>query len=49
VAPTVFTIGHGSRTIDEFLCLIRESRVRLLVDVRSFPGSRKHPTSGKMP
>lgn len=47
VAPTVFTIGHGARTIDEFLSLVRGAGVRLLVDVRSFPGSRKHPHFGK--
>jgi uncharacterized protein (DUF488 family) len=47
VAPTVFTIGHGARSIDEFLSLVRETGVRLVVDVRSFPGSRKHPHFGK--
>jgi uncharacterized protein (DUF488 family) len=45
--PTVFTIGHGARPIEEFLTLLRGAGVLLLVDVRSFPGSRKHPHFGK--
>lgn len=45
--PVVYTIGHGARTIDEFLDLLRGAGVRRLVDVRSAPGSRKHPRFGK--
>lgn len=39
----VFTIGHGARTLDELVETLRESGVRRLVDVRRFPGSRRHP------
>jgi uncharacterized protein (DUF488 family) len=39
----VFTIGHGARTADELLECLREAGVRTLVDVRRFPGSRRHP------
>jgi uncharacterized protein (DUF488 family) len=39
----VFTIGHGARTGDELLVCLREAGVRTLVDVRRFPGSRRHP------
>lgn len=39
----VFTIGHSTRTFDEVLGLLRANRVTCLVDVRSFPSSRKHP------
>jgi uncharacterized protein (DUF488 family) len=45
--PAVYTIGHCTRSIDEFLSLLRGAGVRLLVDVRSFPGSRRHPQFGK--
>ena len=45
--PTIFTIGHGTRDIEEFLSLLRGAGVRLLVDVRSFPGSRRYPQFGK--
>src|SRR5581483_9143135 len=39
----VFTIGHGARSADELLECLREAGVRTLVDVRRFPGSRRHP------
>jgi uncharacterized protein (DUF488 family) len=38
-----FTIGHSTRTLDEFVDLLRESRVGLVVDVRSIPRSRTNP------
>jgi len=43
----VFTIGHGARDIDAFLSLLRSAGVRRLVDVRTAPGSRKHPQFGR--
>ena len=39
----VFTVGHGTRPIEELLQVLREAGVRTLVDVRRFPGSRRHP------
>jgi uncharacterized protein (DUF488 family) len=38
-----FTIGHGSRPAEELLACLRDAGVRTLVDVRRFPGSRRHP------
>lgn len=46
-ATTVWTIGHSTRTIDEFLALLAEYGIETVVDVRSFPGSRKYPQYGK--
>ena len=46
MSPPVFTIGHSTRTAGEFLALLRENGIRLLVDVRRFPGSRRHPQFG---
>ncbi|HEX2202946.1 MAG TPA: DUF488 domain-containing protein [Longimicrobium sp.] len=43
---TVYTIGHSTRTLEEFLALLREHGVEFLVDVRRFPGSRRHPHFG---
>jgi uncharacterized protein (DUF488 family) len=40
---TFFTIGHSTRTIAEFVDLLRESRVDFIVDVRSMPRSRNNP------
>ena len=41
--PTIWTIGHGTRTGDEFVQMLREAGVQCLVDVRSYPGSRRNP------
>lgn len=43
---TLYTIGHSTRTIEQFVGLLREHGVELLVDVRRFPGSRRHPQFG---
>ncbi len=40
---TIFTIGHSSRTSAEFITLLRQVDVDLLVDVRSIPRSRAMP------
>jgi uncharacterized protein (DUF488 family) len=39
----VFTIGHSTRTLAEFVSLLRQVDVTLLVDVRSIPRSRAAP------
>lgn len=41
--PPVFTVGHSTRPIADLLALLAEHGVRTLVDVRRFPGSRRHP------
>ena len=38
-----FTVGHGTRPIEELIDMLSEADVRTLVDVRRFPGSRRHP------
>lgn len=40
---TIWTIGHSSRPLDEFLALLAQHRVEVLADVRRFPGSRRQP------
>jgi uncharacterized protein (DUF488 family) len=43
-SPTeIWTIGHSTRSIDEFVGLLRENSINALVDVRRFAGSRRHP------
>ena len=41
--PTIFTIGHSTRTIAEFVALLRQVAVDRLIDVRSVPRSRTNP------
>ncbi|HYO13484.1 MAG TPA: DUF488 domain-containing protein, partial [Thermoanaerobaculia bacterium] len=42
MAP-IFTIGHSTRPIEDFLALLAEHGIGVLVDVRRYPGSRRHP------
>lgn len=37
------TIGHSDRSNDEFIAMLREDGVEMLVDVRAFPRSRTNP------
>lgn len=39
----ILTIGHSTRTLDEFIGMLRAHGVTALVDVRRFPGSRRQP------
>jgi uncharacterized protein (DUF488 family) len=39
----VFTIGHSTREFDEVVAMLQANEVTDLVDVRSFPSSRKFP------
>ncbi|EIM03231.1 DUF488 domain-containing protein [Rhodanobacter denitrificans] len=40
---TLWTIGHSTRTLQEFLGLLDAYRIEAVADVRRFPGSRRHP------
>jgi uncharacterized protein (DUF488 family) len=42
-AHPLFTIGHSTRTIEEFVDLVSSVKVRLIVDVRTIPRSRTNP------
>jgi len=39
----IWTLGHSTRAADEFVALLQEHGILLLVDVRRHPGSRLHP------
>src|SRR5262249_8571319 len=43
----IWTIGHSTRTIDEFISLLEENGVKLLADVRAWPGSKRYPQFNK--
>ena len=38
-----FTIGHSTRSIADFVELLREADIQLVVDVRTVPRSRTNP------
>jgi uncharacterized protein (DUF488 family) len=44
---TVFTIGHSTRTLPEFVEMLKAYHVTLVVDVRSVPRSRHNPQFNK--
>jgi uncharacterized protein (DUF488 family) len=39
----LYTIGHSTRTLDEFIKLLKREGVAHLVDVRAFPTSARYP------
>ena len=44
MAPlTLYTVGHSTRSLDDFLALLARHGVRAVADVRRFPKSRKYP------
>lgn len=40
---TIWTVGHSTRTLGEFIELLTVNEIEALADVRRFPASRKHP------
>jgi uncharacterized protein (DUF488 family) len=45
--PDVWTIGHSTRSAVEFSDILLAHKLEALVDVRSFPGSRRYPQFNK--
>lgn len=43
LSPTLWTIGHSTRPIEEFIELLRAHRIAELIDVRTVPRSRHNP------
>jgi uncharacterized protein (DUF488 family) len=39
----IWTIGHSTRDINIFISLLEENGIKLLADVRSWPGSKRYP------
>src|SRR5580698_5069158 len=42
-AVTLWTIGHSTHPLDEFLALLARHEIEAVADVRRFPGSRRLP------
>jgi uncharacterized protein (DUF488 family) len=43
----IYTIGHSTRSIEEFTSILTSFTIEHLVDVRSYPGSRRYPQFNK--
>jgi uncharacterized protein (DUF488 family) len=39
----IWTIGHSTRSIGDFISLLKKNEIKLLADVRSLPGSKRYP------
>jgi len=42
----IWSVGHGARPIDELMATLADARIQTVADVRSAPGSRRHPQFG---
>lgn len=43
----IWTIGHSTRTFEQFVALLHGQNIELLVDIRTYPGSRRYPHFNK--
>ncbi|MEO6844218.1 MAG: DUF488 domain-containing protein [Ginsengibacter sp.] len=43
----VWTIGHSTRTLEELIEMLRSFKIEMVVDIRSYPGSRRYPQFNK--
>lgn len=44
---TIWTIGHSTRSLKEFVAMLHSFNIELIADIRSYPGSRKFPQFNK--
>lgn len=47
MSHTIYTIGHSTHTMDDFMSMLHSFHIRALADIRRFPGSRKYPQFNK--
>jgi uncharacterized protein (DUF488 family) len=40
---TIYTVGHGARSSPMLISMLQEAKIEVLVDVRAYPVSRRHP------
>ncbi len=43
----VWTIGHSTCSLDEFVAMLNSFQIEVIVDIRNFPGSKKYPQFNK--
>lgn len=46
-SPCCYTIGHSTRAAEEFIALLREHGIDMLIDIRRYPASRRYPQFNK--
>ena len=45
--PLIWTIGHSTRSLEEFLKMLKSFEIETVADIRAFLGSRKYPHFNK--
>lgn len=43
----IYTIGHSTRSIEEFISILKSLKIELLADIRTYPGSKRYPHFNK--
>jgi len=43
----IYTIGHSTRSLEEFIDILKHYSIELLIDIRKLPGSKKFPHFNK--
>jgi uncharacterized protein (DUF488 family) len=43
----IWTVGHSTRTLGDFIALLQNFEIQVLADIRTFPGSRRYPHFNK--
>ena len=38
---TVYTLGHSTRSIEDFIRILQAHEIKVLIDIRAFPASRR--------
>ncbi|MEO8762158.1 MAG: DUF488 domain-containing protein [Bacteroidia bacterium] len=46
-AHTIYTIGHSTHSLAEFLNMLNSFNIKIVADIRSLPGSRRFPQFNK--
>lgn len=44
---TIWTIGHSTRSLREFVEILHNYKIKLVIDIRHLPGSKKFPHFNK--
>jgi uncharacterized protein (DUF488 family) len=44
---TIWTIGHSTHSLEEFIEMLHSFQITTLVDIRNYPGSRRYPHFNK--
>lgn len=47
ITKHIWTIGHSTRTLEHFIEMLQSFNIEKLVDIRSFPGSKRYPHFNK--